>query len=66
MTDATITADEVLKELSNTLVQSIEEAEKRRKAASEKNENYKIEFSQGEKHAYEEVSKTLKTALSKL
>ena len=66
MTDATITADEVLKELSNTLVQSIEEAEKRRKAESEKNENYKIEFSQGEKHAYEEVSKTLKTALSKL
>jgi F0F1-type ATP synthase membrane subunit b/b' len=55
-----------LKELNNSLVQSIEEAEKRRKAASAINENYKVEFSEGEKHAYEEVSKTLKTALSKI
>ena len=31
-----------------------------------KNENYKVEFSEGEKHAYEEVSKTLKTDLSKM
>ncbi len=66
MTESTITADDVLKELNNTLVQSIEDAEKRRKAASVKNENYKIEFSQGEKHAYEEVAKTLKAALSKI
>ena len=29
-------------------------------------ENYKVEFSEGEKHAYEEVAKTLKTALSKI
>jgi len=66
MTESTITADGVLKELNNSLVQFIEDAEMRRKAASAKNENYKIEFSQGEKHAYEEVAKTLKTALSKI
>ena len=66
MTEPIITADEVLKELNNSLVQSIEEAEKRRKAASAINENYKVEFSEGEIHAYEEVSKTLKTALSKI
>jgi|TARA_B100001142_G_scaffold135908_1_gene137327 hypothetical protein len=66
MTESTITADGVLKELNNNLVQFIEEAEKRRKAASAKNENYKVEFSEGEKHAYEEVAKTLKTALSKI
>lgn len=66
MTESTITADGVLKELNNSLVQFIEDAEIRRKAASAKNENYKIEFSQGEKHAYEEVAKTLKTALSKI
>ena len=66
MTESTITGDGVLKELNNNLVQFIEEAEKRRKAASAKNENYKVEFSEGEKHAYEEVAKTLKTALSKI
>ena len=66
MTEPKITADEVLKELNNSLVQSIEEAEKRRKAASAINENYKVEFAEGEKHAYEEVSKTLKAALSKI
>ena len=66
MTESTITADGVLKELNNNLVQFIEEAETRRKAASAKNENYKVEFSEGEKHAYEEVAKTLKTALSKI
>lgn len=66
MNESTITADSVLKELNNSLVQFIEDAEMRRKAASAKNENYKIEFSQGEKHAYEEVAKTLKTALSKI
>ena len=66
MTESTITANGVLKELNNNLVQFIEEAEKRRKAASAKNENYKVEFSEGEKHAYEEVAKTLKTALSKI
>ena len=66
MTESTITADGVLKELNNSLVQSIEEAEKRRKAASANNENYKYEFAAGEINAYEEVAKTLKTALSKI
>ena len=63
---STITADGALKELNISLVQLIEEAEKRRKSASARNENYKLEFAEGEKHAYEEVAKTLKTALSKI
>ncbi len=66
MTESTVTADGILKELSDSLTQLIEGAEARRKSASAKNENYKIEFSQGEKHAYEEIAKTLKTALSKI
>ena len=66
MTESTITADGALKELNISLVQLIEEAEKRRKSASARNENYKLEFPEGEKHAYEEVAKTLKTALSKI
>lgn len=66
MTESTITADGALKEISIRLVELIEEAEKRRKSASAKNENYKIEFAEGEKHAYEEVNKMLKTALSKI
>jgi hypothetical protein len=66
MTESTVTADGTLKELSINLVQLIEEAEKRRQSASAKNENYKIEFAEGEKHAYEEVAKTIKTALSKI
>ena len=66
MTESTITADGALKEINISLVQLIEEAEKRRKSASARNENYKLEFAEGEKHAYEEVAKTLKTALSKI
>ena len=60
MTESTVKADDVFKELNSSLVQLIEEAENRRKAASAKNENYKIEFSEGEKHAYGEVAKMLK------
>ena len=66
MTESTITADGVLKELNNSLVQSIEEAEKRRKAASAKNENYKIEYCSGEKHAYEDAAKQLTKALGEV
>ena len=44
MTESTITADGTLKELNISLVQSIEEAEKRRNSASARNENYKLEF----------------------
>jgi hypothetical protein len=65
MTESTITAESVLKELSDNLVQLIDDAENRRKAASAKNENYKVEYSEGEKHAYAEIAKTLKAALSK-
>ncbi|MBC8288167.1 MAG: hypothetical protein H8E42_11900 [Nitrospinae bacterium] len=66
MTESTITADGTLKELNVSIIQLIEEAEKRRKTASAKNENYKLEFADGEKHAYEEVAKLLKTALGKI
>ena len=47
MTELTITAKEVLQELIGNLNNSIEEAEVRRKAASAKNENYKIEYARG-------------------
>ncbi|MBT3510151.1 MAG: hypothetical protein HN472_11495 [Nitrospina sp.] len=66
MTESTITADGVLKDLNDSLVQLIEDAEKHKTSASAKNENYKYEFAAGEINAYEEVAKTLKTALSKI
>ena len=65
MTESTITADGVLKDLNDSLVQLIEDAEKHKTSASAKNENYKYEFAAGEINAYEEVAKTLKTALAK-
>lgn len=66
MTELTITAKEVLQELIDNFNKSTEEAEGRRKAASAKNENYKIEFSEGEKHAYEDAAKQLTKALNKV
>ena len=66
MTDLTITAKEVLQELIGNLNNSIEEAEVRRKSASAKNENYKLEYSEGEKHAYEDAAKQLTKALDKV
>ena len=65
MTELTITAKEVLQELIGNLNNSIEEAEVRRKSASAKNENYKLEYSEGEKHAYEDAAKQLTKALGK-
>ena len=65
MTELTITAKEVLQELIGNLNNSIEEAEVRRKSASAKNENYKLEYSEGEKHAYEDAAKQLTKALDK-
>ena len=65
MTELTITAKEILQELIGNLNNSIEEAEVRRKSASAKNENYKIEYSEGEKHAYEDAAKQLTKALDK-
>lgn len=55
MTELTITAKEVLQELIDNFNKSTEEAEGRRKAASAKNENYKIEYFESEKHAYEDA-----------
>jgi thiamine pyrophosphate-dependent acetolactate synthase large subunit-like protein len=66
MTELTITAKEVLQELIDNFKKSIEEAEERRKAASAKWELYKIEYSDGEKHAYEDAAKKLKAVLDKL
>ena len=66
MTGLTITAKEVLQELIGNLNNSIEEAEVRRKSASAKNENYKMEYAEGEKHAYEDAAKQLTKALDKV
>jgi len=43
-----------------------EEAENRRKSASAIWDNYKLEFADGEKQAYEDAAKKLKTALDKV
>ncbi len=50
--------------LIDNFLQLAKEAESRRKIASGKWELYKVEFSDGEKHAYEEAAKKLKAALS--
>ncbi len=55
-----------MQELIDNFTQLAEEAEKRRKTAAEKWDNYKLEFSDGEKHAYEDAAKKLKTVLDKL
>ncbi len=66
MTESTATVEDTLKELDASVKQWAGEAEERRKAASAKNENYKIEFSLGEKNAYENLSKSIKAILGKL
>ena len=66
MTDSSVTAQDALKELDESVKQWTDEAEERRKAASAKNENYKLEYSAGEKKAYENISKTIKAMLGKL
>jgi hypothetical protein len=66
MAESAVTAKDVLQEVIDNFNKSIEEAEDNRKAASAKNENYKIEFSEGEKHAYEDAVKQLKKALGKI
>lgn len=43
-----------------------EEADDRKKLASKKNENYKLEFADGEKHANEEAAKRIKAILAKV
>ncbi|MFT4579142.1 MAG: hypothetical protein ACI9UO_001974 [Nitrospinales bacterium] len=66
MTESSVTVQDALKELDESAIQWAGEAEERRKAASAKNENYKLEFSAGEKKAYENLSKTIKVILGKL
>jgi len=59
-------SSKVVQELIDNFTQLAEEAEKRRKLASSKCENYKLEFADGEKHAYEDAAKKLKTVLAKI
>ena len=66
MTESSVTVQDALKELDESAKQWAGEAEERRKAASAKNENYKLEYSAGEKKAYENLSKTIKVILGKL
>ena len=66
MTQLSVSAQDVLKELNENIKQSTDDAEERRKVASAKNENYRVEFSEGEKNAYANLSKTIKGILDKL
>jgi hypothetical protein len=66
LTESTKSANETIQELIDSLTQLAEEAEKRRKAASAKWEIYKIEYSNGEKNAYEDAAKKLKMVLDKI
>lgn len=66
MTESTKTVSETMQELIDNFTQFAEEAEKRRKAASAKWEIYKVEFADGEKHAYEDAAKKLKSVLDKV
>lgn len=63
MTESKKTENEAIQELIDNFTLFAEEAEKRRKTASAKWEIYKVEFADGEKHAYEDAAKKLKTAL---
>jgi hypothetical protein len=66
LTESSKTAKEIIQELIEDLTQLAEEAEKSRKSASAKCEYYKLEFADGEKHAYEDSAKKLKTVLDKM
>lgn len=66
MTESTKTAKEIMQELVDNFTELAKEADSRRKAASAKNENYKLEFADGERHANEGAAKKLKQALDKI
>ena len=66
MTESTKSGNEIIQELIDSLTQLAEEADKRRKAASAKWEIYKIEYSNGEKNAYEDAAKKLKMVMGKI
>ncbi len=65
-TESLKTVNENIQELIDNFTQLAEEAEKSRKAASAKWELYKIEYSNGEKNAYEDAAKKLKMVLDKI
>jgi len=66
LTESTKSGNEIIQELIDSLTQLAEEAENRRKLASAKWEIYKIEYSNGEKNAYEDAAKKLKMVLDKI
>jgi len=66
LTESTKSGNEIIQELIDSLTQLAEEAGKRRKAAAAKWELYKIEYSNGEKKAYEDAAKKLKMVLGKI
>lgn len=66
MTESTTSAKELVQGLVDSFTELADEAEKRRKTASEKCEYYKTEYADGEKHAYLDASKKLNALLGKL
>lgn len=66
MTESTKTVNETIQELIDNFTQLAEEAEIRRKTAAAKWDNYRLEFANGEKQAYEDAAKKLKAVLAKM
>jgi len=66
MTEPAKTEKENFQDLIEKFTLLSEEAEKRRKLASAKFEYYKLEFADGEKHAYEDAAKKLKSVADKM
>ena len=59
------TVIELIQELSDNFTQLAEDAEKRRKSASDKSDYYRFEFADGEKQAYQDSAKKLTVILNK-
>ena len=66
MSEPSKTAKELMQELSDNFTLLAEEAEKRRKTASEKSDYYRFEFADGEKQAYQDSAKKLTAILDKM
>jgi hypothetical protein len=66
LTESLVTAHDALKKLDGSEKQLTDEVGEQKKAASSKNENYKLEYSVGEKSPYENLSKSIKVILDKL
>ena len=65
LTESTKTAKDITQELIDNFTVLAEEAEKRRATAGAKFEYYKLEYADGEKHAYQDAAKKLQSALKK-